>query len=74
MRRVQAFMDEALPGVPARDRAFAADLVMTTMTAVGKKISEQHRPAAEVDAWAMASAEMYCGYLVSLTRRRARAR
>jgi AcrR family transcriptional regulator len=73
MRRARAFTKEALPGVPARQRAFAADVVMTTMSTVGKKVSEQQQTEAEVDAWAEASADMYCAYLrrlVAASRRK----
>jgi len=62
-RRARAFMKEALPGVPARQRAFAADVVMTTMSAVGKKVSEESLTQAAVDAWAEASADMYIAWL-----------
>jgi hypothetical protein len=36
---------------------------MTTMSAVGKKVSEQARSKAEVEAWAVAMGEMLCAYL-----------
>jgi AcrR family transcriptional regulator len=68
LRRGLAFMKEALPGVPARVRSFAADLVMNSMSALGKQISEQGRTRAEVDALAVAAGEMYCAYLVLLIR------
>ena len=70
LRRALAFMKEAFPGVPDRTRAFATDLVMTSMSAVGKQISEQGRSRAEVDALAVASGEMYCAYLERLMQTR----
>jgi hypothetical protein len=40
---------------------------MTTMSVVGKKVSEQSRSKAEVEAWSAAMAEMLCAYLSRLT-------
>src|SRR5690242_4261985 len=52
-RRLMAnFMKEALPRMSARERAFAADLVGTLMSAAGKAISSQNRSNSEVDALA----------------------
>ena len=67
-RRTQTFMREVLPGVPARERTFAADLVMTTMSAIGKKVSEQGYSRNEVDRWATATGDMFCAYLERLSR------
>jgi AcrR family transcriptional regulator len=65
------FMKDALPSMSARERAFAADLVGTVMSAAGKAISSQNRSNSEVDALAMAVGEMLCGYLERYSRRRA---
>ena len=65
-QRMQAFMRELLPGVPARERNFAADLVKTAMSAVGKAVSEQNRSRADVDRLAMAMGDMFCDYLERL--------
>ena len=63
-RRLMAgFMKDALPRAPARERAFATDLVGTVMSAAGKAISGQNRSSSEVDAFAAAVGEMLCGYL-----------
>jgi AcrR family transcriptional regulator len=70
LRRVLSFMKETIPGVPGRTRTFVADLVMTSMSAVGKKISEEGRPRAEVDALAMAKSEMYCAYMDRVIQQR----
>jgi AcrR family transcriptional regulator len=64
-RRILAFMRELMPTAAGRDRTLAADLVMTTLSAVGKNISEQNRSGAEVDRFAAALAEMFCGYVQS---------
>jgi AcrR family transcriptional regulator len=63
-RRVMSdFMKDALPHASPRERAFAADLVGTVMSAAGKAISTQNRSNSDVDAFAMAVGEMLCGYL-----------
>ena len=56
-------MNEALPQAPVEDRAFAADMVMTVMSAVGERISEQARSESAVNAMAVAIGEMFCAYL-----------
>ena len=65
---MERFMRDALPGASARERAFAADLIGTIMSATGKMISVQNRSRAEVDALADAAGDMLCAYLE--TRRR----
>ena len=65
-RRTLTFMREVLPGVPVRERAFASDLVMTTMSAIGKKVSEQGYARTEVERWATATGDMFCAYLQQL--------
>jgi AcrR family transcriptional regulator len=60
-----AFMAEALPRADQAQREFCADLLITTMSAVGKAVSEQGRSPQNVDAVAMALGDMFCGYLAS---------
>jgi AcrR family transcriptional regulator len=67
-RRTLTFMREVLPGVPVSERAFASDLVMTTMSAIGKKVSEQAYSRNEVDRWATATGDMFCAYLQQLSQ------
>jgi AcrR family transcriptional regulator len=69
---VAAFFEDLLPGVPREARTFAAEFVMTSMGAVAESLTRRPRSRAEVDAWARASAEMYCGYLEQLRRSHAR--
>jgi AcrR family transcriptional regulator len=69
MRRLSTFMDEALPDVSAKERAFAAALVMTTMSVVGKSVSVEAHSKSEVDAWALAMGDMLCAYLQQLARK-----
>lgn len=63
-RRLMArFMKDALPRASARERAFAADLMGTVLSSVGKAISSQNRSPTEVDELAVAVGEMFCAYL-----------
>lgn len=57
------FMGEALPHASPRDRAFAADLIGTVMSAVGHAVSSQNRPRAEVDRFGVAIGEMFEAHL-----------
>jgi AcrR family transcriptional regulator len=66
MRRGLEFVKEILPGASLRERKLAADVVMTTLSAVGKAVSEQRRTRSEVSTVAMAVADMLCGYLRGL--------
>jgi AcrR family transcriptional regulator len=59
---VEAFIAELLPAASKKERAFAMDLVGTTMSSVGKQISEQGRSHIEVHAFADAISDMLCGY------------
>ncbi|CAN5915620.1 TetR family transcriptional regulator [soil metagenome] len=63
MRRVMIFMREALPEARQTDRRRAADVMMMSMEAIGKAISEDGRSMAEVDRMAAATADMFCAYL-----------
>ena len=69
MRGVLAFMNEALPNASQKERVFAADFVGTSMSAVAERITQEGRARADVDAWAEASAEMYCAFLGTLDAR-----
>jgi AcrR family transcriptional regulator len=69
MRQALTFMKEALPEVPANERAFAAAVAMKTMSTIGKRVSVEARSKSEVDAWALAIGEMLSTYLQRLTER-----
>jgi hypothetical protein len=43
------------------------EVVMTTMSTVGKTISERARSRAEVDAFAEAIGDIFCAYLETLS-------
>ena len=69
-RRLMAdFMAQALPGMSARERAFAADVVGLVMSAAGKAISSQNRANSEVNMFAAAVGAMFCTYLERYARR-----
>jgi AcrR family transcriptional regulator len=65
-RQALTFMEEVLPKVPPDERAFVAGVIMTTMSAIGKRVSEEARSQSEVDAWALAVGEMLGAYLQRL--------
>ncbi len=65
-RAVQAFLREVLPTASEEKRALAGDVIMMSLNAVGKRISEQGRSEQEVDAYAGAMADMFCAYLRQL--------
>jgi AcrR family transcriptional regulator len=65
-RAVQVFMREALPDAPEATRGLAGEVVMMTLNAVGKRISEQPHSPAEIEAYAEAVADMVCAYLRGL--------
>jgi AcrR family transcriptional regulator len=65
-RTFEVFMREALPMATDATRSLAADLIMTTLSTVGKDFSESPRMAAEIEAYAGAMTDMFCAYLKSL--------
>jgi AcrR family transcriptional regulator len=67
-RIVATFMREALPDAPEATRRTACELIITTMTAVGKEFSEMPRTDAEINAYADAMSDMLCAYLYQLQR------
>jgi len=68
-RTVQVFLREALPEASEATRALAGDLITTTLSQVGKHLSEAPRTPAEIEAYADAMADMFCAYLRGLERR-----
>jgi AcrR family transcriptional regulator len=59
---VESFIAELLPSASKKERAFAMDVLTTTMSAVGKEISEQGHPRAKVEAFANTLSDMLCSY------------
>lgn len=62
-RIVHDFMKEALPKASSAKRILAGDLIMTTLSTVGKDFSESPRKPAEIETYAEAMADMFCAYL-----------
>ncbi|MER8518988.1 TetR family transcriptional regulator [Mesorhizobium sp. M0643] len=62
-RTIQLFMQEALPNAAQVTRELAGDLVMTTLSTVGKQFSETPRTPKEIEVYANAMADMFCAYL-----------
>ncbi len=56
-------MLEALPHGTDAARDLAADLIMTTMSTVGKEFSETPRSLSEIESYADAMADMFCAYV-----------
>jgi AcrR family transcriptional regulator len=65
-RTIHVFMRETLAEASEATRALAGDLIMTTLSQVGKQFSETHRTLAEIEAFADAMADMFCAYLRGL--------
>jgi AcrR family transcriptional regulator len=65
-RTARAFMREALPDVAEAGRLVAADVIMMSMVAVGKQVSEAAYTAVAINARARALGDMFCAYVESL--------
>ncbi|HXX66014.1 MAG TPA: TetR family transcriptional regulator [Polyangiaceae bacterium] len=57
------FMESAAPRATPAERAFAAQLVLMTVTALGKQVSEKNLTRAQVTRWADAVSDMLLGAL-----------
>src|SRR5450432_2323314 len=55
---LRALIGTAAPGIPSRRRAFAAELYIAVMSAMGKHVSDIAATHADVDVWATAVADM----------------
>jgi AcrR family transcriptional regulator len=64
---LERFMREALPQVPDATRVLAGDLIMTTLSSVGKQFSDTPRTPDEIITYADAMADMFGAYLTSIT-------
>jgi tetracycline repressor-like protein len=69
-RRFLAFWREALPRVTPKQRRQAVDIVMLTVEAAGKRVSEDRRSFADVEAYTQALGDMVCAYLGQLREAR----
>jgi len=63
IRAIEVFMREALPKASKGSRALASNLIMTTLSTVGKQFSESPRTRSEIEAFAEAMADMFRAYL-----------
>ena len=68
-RTVQTFLREALPEAPDAARALVGELIMMTLSAVGKDFSGSPRTPVEIETYADAMADMFCAYLGRLGHR-----
>jgi AcrR family transcriptional regulator len=64
---IEAFLGEALPASTPAMRSLAGELILTTLSTVGKRVSEAPRTPAEVATYSGALADMLCAYLDSLS-------
>ncbi|MER8461582.1 TetR family transcriptional regulator [Mesorhizobium sp. M1409] len=65
-RIVETFLREVLPEAGEAVRALAGDLIITTLSAVGKDFSGSPRTPGEIESYADGMADMFCAYLESL--------
>jgi AcrR family transcriptional regulator len=61
-RFIETFMAELLPAASKKERVFAMDVLKTTMSSIGKQISEEGRTRAEVEKLAEVVGDMLAGY------------
>lgn len=62
---LEPFIAELLPAANKKERAFTIDVLTTTMSAVGKEISEHDRSRENVEAFANAISDMLCSFFKS---------
>jgi AcrR family transcriptional regulator len=65
-RRALKLFAELLPRLSQARRRLVGDLVMTTITTMGSKVSAEARSQAEVEEWGRALADMLCAYIQQL--------
>ncbi len=64
-----SFMLEVLPDSSHATRHMVTDLVMSTMSTVGKAFSEVPRSLPEIESYSDAMADMFCAYIRTLADR-----
>ncbi len=64
---LKVFMRAALPGASDATRGRAADLILTTLCALGKDFSNKPHAPAEIETYADSLAEMFSAYLDRLS-------
>ena len=66
---VNALIAEAAPSIAPRQRAFASEMYIALMAAMGEHVSETSNTKAEVDQWSAATANMFLAWLKAQARR-----
>jgi len=64
-RFVESFIAELLPAASKKERTFAMDVVKTTMSAIGKQVSEEGRTRTDVENLADVVGDMLAGYFTA---------
>lgn len=65
---LNALIAETAPGMTARQRAFACEMYISLMTALGEHVSETAQDSAEVERWSAATADMFLAWLGAQAR------
>ena len=73
-RVLRDFVATVSPRASAEQRRFAAELLLVSVSSIGKQVSEANPSSAEVERWADAVADMLHGHLERLGRSARRAR
>lgn len=60
---LNALIKETAPKLSPQKRAFAADMYIALMSAMGEHVSETAKSRAEVDRWSAATADMFLAWL-----------
>ncbi len=63
---VRGFVDEVCPRATDEDRGFASELVATTLSALGERVTRDPVPRARLDSYARATSAMLWAYLKGL--------
>jgi AcrR family transcriptional regulator len=69
-RIFQAFLQEVLPKAPKGTRTLLGDLMITTLSTVGKNFSESPHTPAAIRAYAEAMTDMFCAYITEVAHHR----
>jgi AcrR family transcriptional regulator len=69
-KRLLDVLRAAAPELTTKRRSFAAELYVALLTTLGEHVSETKHTRAEVDAWALAVADMFLGYIGAVRPRR----
>jgi AcrR family transcriptional regulator len=62
-RPIHAFIDKVMPRASAKRRDFVGNMILMTLSTMGKRISEQHYGPDDCKQYAAALADMLCAYI-----------